>query len=165
MGHYDLVEVANEVRRGFRVGAISIPIAELSPSHIYLFETFFTPQVNPQENCKHIPRHRGKHKGIIRYHLGLKVPQPVEQCYIQVDDQIAYWKEGESLIFDDTYYHEVWNNTDGYRAVLFLDIVRPLRFPLSLVNWLVCRLVAASPIIQDARRSHDAWEEKFEAEV
>ncbi|MEO0409130.1 MAG: aspartyl/asparaginyl beta-hydroxylase domain-containing protein [Cyanobacteria bacterium P01_A01_bin.135] len=114
---------------------------------------------------KHIPRHRGKHKGLIRYHLGLKVPEPAEQCYIQVDDQIAYWQEGESLIFDDTYYHEVWNNTDGYRAVLFLDIIRPMRFPLSLVNWLVCRLVAASPIVQDARRSHDAWEEKFEAKT
>ena len=114
---------------------------------------------------KHIPRHRGKHKGLIRYHLGLKVPEPAEQCYIQVDDQIAHWQEGKSLIFDDTYYHEVWNNTDGYRAVLFLDIVRPMRFPLSLVNWAICRLVAASPIIQDARQSHDAWEETFEAKV
>ncbi len=112
---------------------------------------------------KHIPRHRGKHKGLIRYHLGLKVPEPIEQCYIQVDDQIAHWQEGESIIFDDTYYHEVWNNTEGYRAVLFLDIVRPMRFPLSAVNWLVCRLVAASPIVQDARTSHDAWEKKFEA--
>ncbi|MGF1513232.1 MAG: aspartyl/asparaginyl beta-hydroxylase domain-containing protein [Elainellaceae cyanobacterium] len=112
---------------------------------------------------KHIPRHRGKHKGLIRYHLGLKVPEPADQCYIQVDDQIAHWQEGKSLIFDDTYYHEVWNNTEGYRAVLFLDIVRPMRFPLSLVNWLVCRLVAASPIVQDARASHDAWERKFEA--
>ncbi|MGF1534903.1 MAG: aspartyl/asparaginyl beta-hydroxylase domain-containing protein [Elainellaceae cyanobacterium] len=112
---------------------------------------------------KHIPRHRGKHKGLIRYHLGLKVPEPADQCYIQVDDQVARWQEGKSLIFDDTYYHEVWNNTEGYRAVLFLDIVRPMRFPLSLVNWLVCRLVAASPIVQDARKSHDAWEKKFEA--
>ncbi|MGB3615384.1 MAG: aspartyl/asparaginyl beta-hydroxylase domain-containing protein [Elainellaceae cyanobacterium] len=112
---------------------------------------------------KHIPRHRGKHKGLIRYHLGLKVPEPADQCYIHVDDQPAHWEEGKSLIFDDTYYHEVWNNTDGYRAVLFLDIVRPMGFPLSLVNWLVCRLVAASPIVQDARMSHDAWEKKFEA--
>lgn len=112
---------------------------------------------------KHIPRHRGKHKGLIRYHLGLKVPEPTDQCYIQVDDQTAYWEEGESLIFDDTYYHEVWNNTEGYRAILFLDIVRPMRFPLSFINWLVCRLVAASPIVQDARTSHDAWEKKFGA--
>jgi beta-hydroxylase len=110
---------------------------------------------------KHIPRHRGKHKGFIRYHLALKVPEPRDQCRIQIDDQVAIWEEGKSLIFDDTYYHEVWNDTDGYRAVLFLDVLRPLRFPLSLVNWLACQLVSASPIVQDARANHEAWERKF----
>ena len=68
---------------------------------------------------KHIPRHRGKHKGVIRYHLGLIVPQPKENCRIQVEDQVRFWEEGKSLIFDDTFYHEVWNDTDGYRVVLF----------------------------------------------
>lgn len=111
---------------------------------------------------KHIPRHRGKHKGLIRYHLGLKVPEPRDQCRIQIDDQVAHWEEGKSLIFDDTYYHEVWNDTDGYRVVLFLDVLRPMRFPLSWVNWLVCRLIEASPIIQDAKANHDAWEKRFE---
>ncbi len=112
---------------------------------------------------KHIPRHRGKHKGLIRYHLALKVPEPRHQCRIQIDDQIAYWEEGKSLIFDDTYYHEVWNDTDGYRVVLFLDVLRPMRFPLSLVNWLVSWLIEASPIIQDAKASHDEWERQFES--
>lgn len=40
---------------------------------------------------KHIPRHRGVYKGILRYHLGLKVPEPAEQCRIQVDDITAHW--------------------------------------------------------------------------
>ncbi|MEM7725675.1 MAG: aspartyl/asparaginyl beta-hydroxylase domain-containing protein [Cyanobacteria bacterium P01_A01_bin.45] len=111
---------------------------------------------------KHIPKHRGKHKGLIRYHLGLKVPQPASQCRIQVADEVRYWQEGKSLIFDDTYYHEVWNDTDGYRVVLFLDIARPLAFPLSLVNWTVNNLVAASPIVTEAKQSHEVWENKFE---
>lgn len=111
---------------------------------------------------KHIPRHRGKHKGIIRYHLGLKVPEPQSQCRIQVDDQIAYWQEGKSLIFDDTYYHEVWNDTDDYRVVLFLDIARPLKFPLSLVNWTVNNLIAISPIVQVAKGNQENWEKQFE---
>ncbi|NEO83976.1 MAG: aspartyl/asparaginyl beta-hydroxylase domain-containing protein [Spirulina sp. SIO3F2] len=114
---------------------------------------------------KHIPRHRGKHKGLIRYHLGLKVPEPREQCRIQVDEQTAHWEEGKSLIFDDTYYHQVWNDTDGYRAVLFLDIIRPMRFPMSFVNWLVCTLVAASPIVQDAKTNHLAWEKRFKEQT
>lgn len=112
---------------------------------------------------KHIPRHRGKHKGIIRCHLALKVPQPKEACYIQVADQTAYWEEGKTLFFDDTFPHEVWNNTDEYRVVLFLDIARPLRFPLSLINWTVNTLIGVSPIVQVARGNHESWEQQFEA--
>ncbi|MBF2050386.1 MAG: aspartyl/asparaginyl beta-hydroxylase domain-containing protein [Elainella sp. C42_A2020_010] len=112
---------------------------------------------------KHIPEHRGKHKGIIRYHLGLKVPQPRENCRIRVADQIAYWEEGKSLIFDDTFPHEVWNDTDDYRVVLFLDIERPLRFPLSTVNWTINTLVGLSPIVQLAKGNHESWEQQFEA--
>ena len=110
---------------------------------------------------KHIPEHRGKHKGIIRYHLGIMVPEPKSDCRIRVADQIAYWEEGKSLIFDDTFYHEVWNDTNGYRVVLFLDIARPLCFPMSVVNWLVYKLIAASPIIQEAKQSHEQWETKI----
>ncbi len=112
---------------------------------------------------KHIPEHRGKHKGLIRYHLGLKVPEPKEACRIRIEDQIAYWEEGKSLLFDDTYYHEVWNDTNDYRVVLFLDIARPLRFPLSLVNWLACTVISLSPIVQVARGNHEDWEKQFEA--
>lgn len=112
---------------------------------------------------KHIPEHRGKHKGLIRYHLGLKVPEPREACRIRIEDQIAYWEEGKSLLFDDTYYHEVWNDTNDYRVVLFLDIARPLRFPLSLVNWLACTVISLSPIVQVARGNHENWEKQFEA--
>lgn len=112
---------------------------------------------------KHIPEHRGKHKGIIRYHLALKVPEPREQCRIRVADQVAYWEEGKSLIFDDTFPHEVWNDTNDYRVVLFLDIERPLRFPLSWVNKAINYLVGLSPIVQVAKGNHESWEKQFEA--
>jgi beta-hydroxylase len=112
---------------------------------------------------KHIPEHYGKHKGIIRYHLGLKVPEPREKCWIRVGGQITHWEEGKSLIFDDTYPHEVHNDTDDYRVVLFLDIARPLRFPLSFVNWFVFNLIALSPIVQVAKTNHENWEKQFEA--
>lgn len=112
---------------------------------------------------KHIPRHRGKHKGIIRCHLALKVPEPREACYIRVADQAAYWEEGKTLLFDDTFFHEVWNDTDDYRVVLFLDIARPLRFPLSAINWAVNTLVGLSPIVQVAKGNHESWEKQFEA--
>lgn len=114
---------------------------------------------------KHIPKHRGKHKGVIRYHLGLIVPEAKDNCWIEIADQTAHWEAGKSLIFDDTFDHEVWNNTDEYRVVLFLDIVRPLRFPLSLVNWLINQVIAASPIIQEAKVNHEQWEKQLESAV
>ncbi|MBW4652769.1 MAG: aspartyl/asparaginyl beta-hydroxylase domain-containing protein [Kaiparowitsia implicata GSE-PSE-MK54-09C] len=112
---------------------------------------------------KHIPAHYGKHKGFIRYHLGLKVPQEKEKCRIRVADQYAHWEEGKSLIFDDTFMHEVWNDTDDYRVVLFLDIMRPMRFPMSWLNELVCAIVALTPIVQVARRNQDSWEKQVES--
>lgn len=111
---------------------------------------------------KHIPPHCGKHKGILRCHLALKVPEPREACRIRVADQIAYWEEGKSLIFDDTYEHEVWNDTNDYRVVLFLDIARPLRFPMSLLNWVVNTAIGISPIVQIAKGNHESWEKQFE---
>ena len=104
---------------------------------------------------KHIPEHRGKHKGLIRYHLGLRVPEPKEACRIRVDNTITHWEEGKSLIFDDTYYHEVWNDTDGYRVVLFLDIERPFNFPLSWVNAAVSKLLTNSPQVKQAKENYE----------
>ena len=34
------------------------------------------------------------------------------------------------MIFDDTFEHEAWNRTGAVRAVLFVDIMRPMRFPV-----------------------------------
>ncbi|MGP1375394.1 MAG: aspartyl/asparaginyl beta-hydroxylase domain-containing protein [Almyronema sp.] len=111
---------------------------------------------------KHILEHRGKHKGLIRYHLGLIVPEPQSECGIRVGNQVAHWQEGQSLIFDDTYYHEAWNHTDGYRVVLFLDIARPFRWPLSWVNSLIARLLVVSPLVKQAKANYAHWEKQFE---
>ena len=68
---------------------------------------------------KHIPPHHGPYKGVLRYHLGLLVPEPEDQLGISVGGQVAHWSEGESLVFDDTFEHSAWNDTDAHacRAV------------------------------------------------
>ena len=58
----------------------------------------------------------------------------MEQLGIRVGAEIRGWREGGSLVFDDTYEHEAWNETDETRVVLFLDVVRPLRQPMRAVN-------------------------------
>ena len=107
---------------------------------------------------KHIPPHRGPYKGLLRCHLALTVPEPADNCWIKVGDQTASWQEGRCMVFDDTYVHQVQNNTDGTRVVLFLDVIRPMRFPGSLLNRILLRLIRLSPFIQDAIKNQRAWE-------
>ena len=110
---------------------------------------------------KHIPRHRGPYRGLLRCHLALIVPEPKEDCWIEVGDETSAWEEGRCIVFDDTYKHRVENNTQGRRVVLFLDVLRPLRFPGSLVNRAILWLIRLSPFIQDARRNQVAWEKRL----
>lgn len=74
----------------------------------------------------YIPPHNDPAKGVIRYHLALKVPKEREKCFISVDGQKYYWKEGDGVLFDDVFDHWVRNDTDEDRVILFVDILRPL---------------------------------------
>lgn len=110
---------------------------------------------------KHIPAHRGPYNGVLRYHLGLVVPEPAEQCRIRIHDQYHVWKEGEGVVFDDCFNHEVWNETDGYRVVLFVDFERPINFPAMLLNKFVLRASVLTPYIREANDSQIKWAKKF----
>lgn len=110
---------------------------------------------------KHIPPHRGPYAGVLRYHLGLIVPRDRERCWIRIAGRTQHWEEGRSLVFDDTYIHEVRNATDEWRAVLFVDFERPLRAPARALNRAVLRLAAGTPMLREARRRQLAWEKRF----
>ncbi len=112
---------------------------------------------------KHIGEHRGPYRGVLRYHLGLRIPSPAERAGIRVGGEVRHWAEGGSLLFDDGYEHSAWNDTDGIRAVLFMDVVRPLRRPAADLNRALIRAIAVSPFVTDAKRRHEAWERRFEA--
>lgn len=82
---------------------------------------------------KNIPPHRGPYNGVLRYHLPLIVPRPVDgaennDCYIKVGRSSKAWEEGKSMIFDDTNQHQVFNARPGNRVVLFVDFYRPVRW-------------------------------------
>jgi beta-hydroxylase len=111
---------------------------------------------------KHIPPHDGPYKGVLRYHLGLLIPATDERVGIKVGGQVAHWEEGKSLVFDDTFEHEAWNDTDDTRVVLFVDVIRPLRPPVKWLNAAVIKVIGWSPFIQDARRRHEDWERRFD---
>lgn len=92
------------------------------------------------EPKKYIPEHKGISKGTLRYHLGLEIPEG-SGCYLQIENQNYFWRVGEGVIFDDTYRHQVYNNSDELRIVLFCDIERPLPFPLNKLNRFLCKNV------------------------
>lgn len=72
-------------------------------------------------------RHRDPYAGSLRYHLGLITPNS-EHCYISVDDERYHWRDGEAVMFDETYLHYAENKTDVDRIILFCDVERPLHY-------------------------------------
>ena len=49
-----------------------------------------------------------------------------ESCRIVVDGEPYHWRDGEAVIFDETFIHIAENRSDAARLILFCDIERPL---------------------------------------
>jgi aspartate beta-hydroxylase len=76
---------------------------------------------------KHIPVHRGPFRGIMRFHLMLSMPLDetgLPACVMEIDSVPYRLANGESLLWDDTYPHEVWNRSSEVRVALLLDVWR-----------------------------------------
>jgi len=127
-------------------------------SHIPGMTTAFFSILSPG---KHIPPHRGAYNGLLRLHLALQVPEPREQVRIRIGNRICRWQEGRALIFDDTFNHEVWNDTDGYRVVLFVDFARPLRQPWHWLNQRFLGMGTFAPFLREANRRQQRWQRAF----
>lgn len=110
----------------------------------------------------HIPDHRGVTKGLITCHLGLIVPRDGD-VRMRVDTRIVRWAEGETLVFDDTYQHEVWNDTAGTRVVLLVQFERPLRNPGKAIAGFFLRVVRKSAFVQEARSNISKWNDAMKA--
>lgn len=106
---------------------------------------------------KHIGKHRGPYAGLLRYHLGLIVPAQKESCRIQVGSSVRCWEAGKALVFDDSHDHEVWNDTDELRAVLFVDFMRPVPYPLSVWNALAVRSLGWASMARMAAKKARTW--------
>jgi beta-hydroxylase len=93
--------------------------------------------------------HRDPFAGSLRYHLGL-VTANSSDCFISVDGERYAWKDGEAVLFDETYIHFVENNTDITRIILLCDIERPLRARvMQAVNRWVSRCIVAASSTQN----------------
>jgi aspartate beta-hydroxylase len=70
----------------------------------------------------HIPIHTGVVNTRLVVHLPLIVPP---DCGIRIAGETHGWREGKTLVFDDTFEHEAWNTSDTTRVVLILDTWNP----------------------------------------
>ena len=77
--------------------------------------------------------HRDPFAGSLRYHLGLVTPNS-DTGRIVVDGEPYFWRDGEPVMFDETFIHTAENRSDVARIILFCDVERPLRN--RAITWL-----------------------------
>ncbi|MDP9840611.1 aspartyl/asparaginyl beta-hydroxylase (cupin superfamily) [Neorhizobium huautlense] len=82
------------------------------------------------EPGKNVAAHVGPSRAYLRYHLGLIVPSE-KPPRIRLKDHYYTWKPGESVLFDDSWNHEVINDSAHMRVILMVDIRRPMPWPLT----------------------------------
>lgn len=70
----------------------------------------------------HLLPHRGVTNIRLVGHLPLIVPR---DCALNVAGEQHAWREGEVVVFDDTYEHEAWNRSEDTRVVLIFDLWNP----------------------------------------
>lgn len=138
---------------GYRMNGARAPITSALIDKV---PGLVTANFSVMEAGGHIPRHWGMTKGMLTYHLALKVPEDRESCRMVIEDgdqrHVMVWEEGRSFVFDDMYNHEVWNETGDDRYLLLIQIKRPCRGVANLIQNLFLFLVRHSRFVQDIRR-------------
>ncbi|NIQ03661.1 MAG: aspartyl/asparaginyl beta-hydroxylase domain-containing protein [Nitrospinaceae bacterium] len=110
---------------------------KLCPKTVALLET--VPSVNgamfsllPVDS--QLTRHLDPIACSLRYHLGLHTPNS-DDCFINIDGNQYSWRNGEALLFDETFIHYARNDSPDYRLILMCDIDRPMSFIGRAINF------------------------------
>lgn len=128
------------------VGSVSHDKGEWSVFYLFLHNLEFTQnRLRCPETCKaidlvkqqyhhaffsalapstHVTKHCGPTNKKLRCHLPLIVP-PGDACRIRVGDETRVVEEFKCIVFDDSWEHEAWNESDGTRVVLIMDVWHP----------------------------------------
>jgi len=101
--------------------------------------------------------HRDPSAASLRYHLGIITPNS-DDCYIVVDGERYSWRDGQDVMFDETYLHYAENRTDQTRLILFCDIERPLHgAPVRALNRLFERVFLRAAATQNDDVEDIGW--------
>jgi Aspartyl/Asparaginyl beta-hydroxylase len=123
----ETMQILQQLRQNENDGSPSWLLLENIPFGYAFFST-----LHPHSNIK---AHVSPMNLRYRIHLPLQVPpnatqldnskQQLPLCGIRVGNQVQTWTEGKALVLDDSYDHEVWNNTDHRRVLFLMDIWHP----------------------------------------
>ena len=117
------------------------------PNAVVAFFSIFEPDT-------YVPPHKGVTSGLVNVHLPLVVPPPeAGRCEIRIDDRLHRWTPGEYLVFDETFEHEVWNDTRQPRVVLLLQVLRPMRWRGHVLGKFFLWCIKRTSFVQDLRRN------------
>lgn len=119
------------------------------PGVVVAFYSIFEPGT-------YVVPHNGVTKALLNVHLGLLVPQGPGRCEIRVEREVRGWTPGELMVFDETFEHEVWNETAEPRVVLFLQVLRPMRWRGRWLGKFFLWCIKRTSFVQDVRRNLDA---------
>ena len=66
--------------------------------------------------------HCGPSNARLRWHVGLSIGS---DAGMRVGNRTRQWREGEALLFDDSFEHEVWNEGSAPRLIFIVDAWHP----------------------------------------
>ncbi|MFA9419008.1 MAG: aspartyl/asparaginyl beta-hydroxylase domain-containing protein [Gammaproteobacteria bacterium] len=113
-----LKSFSNKIPSAYELAPKTMALIDQVPSmHMALFAVLM-----PGKDLK---KHHDPFAFTLRYSLGLSTPNSSDCCLV-VDGLDMPWEDGKSYIFDETYMHSVYNNTDQIRIILMTDVDRPL---------------------------------------
>lgn len=100
-----------------------------------------------------LTRHADPAAASLRYHVGLATPND-DACYINIDGTDYSWRDGDDLLFDETYLHYAHNDSDRDRLILMCDVERPTWIVGRIVNFFYMLMMRATvvPNTEDDRR-------------
>ena len=102
-----------------------------------------------------IPIHVGYYKGMLRYMVATHVPKERDKVFLCVNGKKYKWKEGEGVLWDDTFPHKVYNQTDENRIIIYMDVVRPFRnsYLHSINNWFIHQAMTSKIVKDEIKRT------------
>jgi beta-hydroxylase len=78
-----------------------------------------------------------------------------------VDGEEYKWTNGGFVLFDDTFEHFAVNESDLSRAILFMDVLRPMPPFWTAVAKAMILITRLLPYFREPMRRHRNWERSF----